>query len=415
MWGRPLGDRLRLEPLPPEEAVDFFAQKGFKPSFHWEEVWQAEHAAAFTVAKATQLAILTTIREHVDDAIRNGTTFEEFKRDLMPKLQDRGWWGRKRDPETGKMVQLGSPDRLRRIFQTNVRVAYAVGQETRAQQTKRTHPYFVYELGPSRHHRPEHESWAGTCLPVDHPWWDTHSPLNGWGCKCRKRQVTQAEAGRLGLKVGDVPAPFPKAEWKNKVTGEVVHVEEGIDPGWDYNPGKAGAARLYDVLSEKYHVAPFDISRLVCRSHVDSEDFRRWLAAPLPARGQETPSPAGDFPIAIVPEDLAKALGTKARLLRFSDHTRRKQAEHHPDLSPEDYLVAQAILEDAPAWLLPLRKEREGQHVRMIYAPKDGGTAWRLIFKATLDGRELFLQSLNRLGASLEKELRIVKDHKRIR
>ena len=35
----------------------------------------------------------------------------------------------------------------------------------------------------------------------------------------------------------------PKAkeyEWVDKATGEIHKIPEGIDPGWDYNPGKEG-------------------------------------------------------------------------------------------------------------------------------------------------------------------------------
>jgi hypothetical protein len=29
-------------------------------------------------------------------------------------------------------------------------------------------------------------------------------------------------------------------EWVNKSTGEVHQIPKGIDPGWDYHPGKSG-------------------------------------------------------------------------------------------------------------------------------------------------------------------------------
>lgn len=31
-----------------------------------------------------------------------------------------------------------------------------------------------------------------------------------------------------------------KYEWVDKATGEVHKIPRGIDPGWDYNPGKEG-------------------------------------------------------------------------------------------------------------------------------------------------------------------------------
>ena len=51
---------LRLLSLPPEEAIAFFRRKGFRIGFDHRDVWQAEHQAAFTVAKAMQLVSITS-------------------------------------------------------------------------------------------------------------------------------------------------------------------------------------------------------------------------------------------------------------------------------------------------------------------------------------------------------------------
>lgn len=225
---------------PPKEAIRYFRAKGVKPGFSYRDVWRVEHAYAWTVAKAMTMDVLGSIRVEVDSALAIGRTFASFKKDLTPTLQKLGWWGEKEmiDPVTGepKMVQLGSPHRLKTIYDTNMRTARAAGQWGRIQRTKRSHPYLVYGLGPSRVHRPEHVAWAGTILPADDPWWDTHFTPNGWGCKCFTRQVSGREAERLG---GVTARPSSRRiEWINERTGEVSKVPIGIDPGWDYNPGK---------------------------------------------------------------------------------------------------------------------------------------------------------------------------------
>jgi len=33
-------------------------------------------------------------------------------------------------------------------------------------------------------------------------------------------------------------------EWEDKATGKVHRIPVGIDPGWDYNPGKEGFQKL---------------------------------------------------------------------------------------------------------------------------------------------------------------------------
>ena len=231
----------KFDPVPPKEALEYFRAKGWKVGFDHRDVWRQEHAYAFTVAKAMELDVLQTIRGEVDKALAEGRTLRQFQRDLEPMLQRQGWWGVKelRDPVTGELrpVQLGSPRRLRTIYRANLRTARAAGQWERAQRNLRTHPYLVYRLGPSREHREQHVAWDGLVLPADDPWWNTHMPPNGWGCKCRVRQVSRREAARLG---GPVEAPkVTTREWRNRRTGRVERVPVGIDPGWDTNPGVA--------------------------------------------------------------------------------------------------------------------------------------------------------------------------------
>lgn len=228
---------------PPADVLDWFRAKRIKPSFDYRDVWQKEHAQAFTVAKAMRSDVLTSIREALDDAIANGKTLDQFRKELTPTLQRLGWWGRQEmsDPLTRERreVQLGSPRRLRTIYNTNMRTARAAGQWQRIERRKRTHTHLVYELGPSERHRLQHLQWAGLVLPVDDPWWQTHYPPNGWGCKCRVRQITRREADRLVAtgKYGTEPPPILRKEWVNDRTGEVQRVPVGIDPGFDYNPG----------------------------------------------------------------------------------------------------------------------------------------------------------------------------------
>ena len=49
-----------LKPLAPQEAVDYFRAKGanLDPTFSWTDMWQADHATAFTVAKSAGFDIL---------------------------------------------------------------------------------------------------------------------------------------------------------------------------------------------------------------------------------------------------------------------------------------------------------------------------------------------------------------------
>ena len=235
----------------------------------------------------TQLDLLSDVKALVEDAMASGQSFAEFREVLKPLLVKRGWWGQQMmdDPLTGetKPVQLGSDRRLRTIYDTNMRTARSAGQWERIQRTKRAMPYLLYTLGPSREHRAEHLKWADLCLPVDDPFWLTHFCPNGWGCKCMLRQVSKYEYDQLqkngvsrnvqqlddsGQPTGHVirqtvpvrteAPPIKRVKWVNKRTGEEELVPEGIDPGWDYNPGTRRQAELERQLTAKQNAFDSD-------------------------------------------------------------------------------------------------------------------------------------------------------------
>lgn len=222
----------------PKTVREYLKAKGLKPSWDWDEVWQQEHAIAFAVAKVMGLDVLATLQDAVNKAVADGQTFDEFKRRLPDVLAALGWWGvqTRTDPKTGeeKQVELGTPRRIKVIYATNARVARAAGQWSRIQRTKKSRPYLIYELGPSQEHRPEHVAWAGSIRKVDDPLWAVLMPPNGWGCKCRVRQLNKGEADELG---GETEGPKLEYIESPGPDGEPVQHPKGVDPEWAYNPG----------------------------------------------------------------------------------------------------------------------------------------------------------------------------------
>lgn len=233
--------RVKLEPLPPEAAIRSFRAKGFKIGFAWQDVWQEEHARAFTVAKAMRVDLLNDIRQAVDKALAEGQTLKQFQDNLTPTLRARGWWGKQEvtDPLTGeaRLAQLGSPRRLETIFDTNLRTSYAAGRWEAIERRKKTRPFLRYVAVLDQKTRPRHRAWHGLVLLVDDPWWDTHAPANGYKCRCEEQQLSQRDLDRRGLKLGTAPKE-EMVSHVNRRTGEVIKVPAGIDPGFAYNPGK---------------------------------------------------------------------------------------------------------------------------------------------------------------------------------
>ena len=258
---------VQLTPLAPADAIAALTGRGRRldPSFAWQDWYAADHARAFTVAKSAGFDILSDIYAGLELALKEGKTARQFAAELTPLLQAKGWWGRRvlQDPATGEAVdaQLGSPRRLQLIFDVNMRVSYAAGHWASFQRNKKARPFLRYvHLVGQEHPRLHHQALHNIVLPVDHPFWDTHFAPNGWNCHCSIQSLSQRDVDRLlaqGEKLVFDPPVINTRPWVNKRTGEVRHIPEGIDPGWDYNPGKAGyqatlaaAERLIDAPVE---------------------------------------------------------------------------------------------------------------------------------------------------------------------
>ncbi len=150
------------------------------------------------------------------------------------------------DPLTGetRMVQLGSARRLRIIFDTNLRMAYAHGRWQAIERLKETRPYLRYVAVRDERTRSKRRSWHGTVLPVDHPWWNTRYPPNGWNCRCIVQQLSGDDLERYGYTPTSGPGPDADVTmpWLNKRTGEITRIPVGVDPGFAHNVGELDLA-----------------------------------------------------------------------------------------------------------------------------------------------------------------------------
>lgn len=335
-----MADRSRF-PTPPEVSA-YFRDKNLKPGFSWQDVWNQEHAYNFTVAKAVDAELLATFKESLQRALDNGQSFETWRDGLWPELERLGWWGKRMvaDP-TGKApdkaVDFSSPRRLQTIFWSNVRSARAAGQWERAQRSKRALPYFLYVQTTSKEPRQEHLAWVGIILPVDHPFWDTHFPPNGWGCKCSVRQITQREADKLLQEPGytDDPGDFERTTtYINKRTGQVTQEPVGIDPGWGTNPGKSRAETLVESMTAKLEAVGPDLARTV---------VGEWTASPAPKIliGLD---PKLRLPVAVAP-DLAERLDAKSPIIAVGNDTMRRKVDKHAPVDPKSFAYIQEIVD----------------------------------------------------------------------
>jgi hypothetical protein len=217
---------VRYGSLPFTEAIQFFRQKLDMPTQRWDEIWRDAHNRAFIVAGATKTDLLADLRGAVDKAISEGKSLGWFKREFKTLVTRHGW------EHTGTASW-----RSRLIYETNLRQSYNAGREEQIQRIKHKRPFALYRHGDSAHPRELHLKWNNLVLPVDDPWWETHTPSNGFGCHCKKFLLSEADLQRRGLTVGTAPEDG-HYEWLDKATGEIQQIPRGIDPGFDYRPAK---------------------------------------------------------------------------------------------------------------------------------------------------------------------------------
>lgn len=223
--------------LPFDEAIEFFRGKVNLPTRTWLDIQKGMHARAFVVAGAMQTRLLEDFRAAVDSAIAKGTTLQAFRGQFDRIVKRHGW------------SYNGSAGwRSRVIYDTNLRTAYQAGRYKQLTDPAalKARPYWRYKhddlvVRP----RQQHLAWNGLVLRYDDPFWATHYPPNGWGCKCKVFAESASSLKRKKLSVSRSPK-IRKVE--RKLGNTIVRVPEGIDPGWDYNVGEAAWGRK---LSEK--------------------------------------------------------------------------------------------------------------------------------------------------------------------
>lgn len=370
-----------LVALPPKEAVEYFQQKGFAIGFDYRDVWQAQHQAAFTVAKVTQLDLLQDIRAAVDAALKDGTTLQQFQKTLTPTLQAKGWWGRQpmTDPLTGETrdVQLGSPRRLKTIYDTNLRTAHSEGQWQRIQASKAAFPFLQYDGANSENPRLQHKAWDGMVLPVDDPFWQSHMPVKEWGCKCRVIAMTASQVARRGLEISPSPK-VPTKPYVNARTGEVQQIPEGVHPAFHYPPGGRRAS-LSRHLVERLEAAPPALAKASVADLVSGQTFAEWYR-----------KPAGAFPLAYLGPEVAARLGAKTQLVGLSEETLAKQLREHPEITLDEYLMVQAAIDRG------MELPGNGLNDRVYVLDESDG--YVVVIKVTRAGNEVFMTSMRRLS-----------------
>ena len=96
---------------------------------------------------------------------------------------------RKFEKDAAKIFDTYNSTWLKAEYATAKEGSRAARRWTEIQRTKSIFPFLKYQTREDSRVRPEHAELNGIVRPVEDPFWETHTPPNGWGCNNRCRLV----------------------------------------------------------------------------------------------------------------------------------------------------------------------------------------------------------------------------------
>lgn len=128
------------------------------------------------MAKATSIDLVKDIHASLLRAIKERKTYQDFANDIIPTLKEKGWWGNidavNKDQKLVKPIRVDHR-RLRNIFNTNVKTAYAAGRYERMMEDADVAPYWRYVAVPkgagNKNPRVEHAALHNLVFRYDDP------------------------------------------------------------------------------------------------------------------------------------------------------------------------------------------------------------------------------------------------------
>ncbi|MCL4770051.1 MAG: head morphogenesis protein [Burkholderiaceae bacterium] len=363
-----------------QEQIDFFRRKLNLPSETWRDIQQAAHDRAFMVSGAAKADLLADLRKAVDQAVQGGS-IGEFRKNFADIVEKHGWTG-----WTGEGSKAGEAWRTRLIYQTNLMTSYAAGRRAQLLDPEllKRRPFWRYVHNDSvTHPRPHHKEWGDAKLTLrhDHPFWNTHFPPNGWGCKCRVVAVAAPVDG-------DATQPPEGWDAVDPRTGAPM----GIDEGWDYAPGSRADDELRSFVQDKLVTYPPAIRRLLSvdvNRHLNTTervtDFVQrvrdgalrnedlWMGFVEPEAAARVKNATGqdvDNYLVLLPEDN----------VRHTDWEHRWDGKGQRPIVPADYQHVASFINEPDETLPGSELGRHGE-ARVLVRKEINGEVFRAVFE----------------------------------
>lgn len=186
-----------------QEAIAYIKQKVVLSYFEYRNIRVKYKTLAFSVAGYTQLDILNQFYQELLSALEEGTTIQQFRRNMNDFLGKKGYKGL-------------TKNRSDMIFRTNLQTAYQVGHYKQMTQkdVMKKRPYWRYRTAGDGRVRETHTAMDGKVYYANSPIWDMWFPPNGFGCRCSVVSLTKEQVKRNDYEVETEPPYYMNPDSK---------------------------------------------------------------------------------------------------------------------------------------------------------------------------------------------------------
>lgn len=324
--------------LEPADAVRHLQGKSAAVTGSWTEWLDGQHARAFTVANVAKLDVVSDIQASLVDALKTGKTLQQWRNELVPTLQAKGWWQREGTAEqltaagrvntaTGELAKGLTPARLSTIYRTNMQSAYMAGRYDQMVAQASSRPYWQYVAVLDARTRPAHRALHGRVFRFDDKGWQSFYPPCGYGCRCRVRAYNQREVDSRNLPVDSTDGDLSQVDvpLRDGGTATVTRLKApGMappgffqpDPGFSNNPAQS-------VWTPRLAGRPTALSDAFTRQFVAGPAFERFVQAQgrlqgnVPVGVQADVPPTADPGVYLDSAELAAGVGRAVPLERM--------------------------------------------------------------------------------------------------
>lgn len=174
------------------EALEYLRDRLAISQSDWLSILNAADQQAQHIVDETVDKMRTDLLAAIEAIFSAGGTVREFAEQYDEITRRHGW-----STDEGK---AGWHSTL--IWRMEVFGARAAGRWDQAQRLHKAAPHlgycFRYVTAGDHRVRHNHAKWHGVILPVDHPFWLTHFPPNGFNCRCLPTIVNRIDLNRYG-------------------------------------------------------------------------------------------------------------------------------------------------------------------------------------------------------------------------